>query len=85
MPGTLAVLGAAGAVEFVAVKITNLQRLDLRRTKVTDAGLADLKNPTSVRSPYLGKVTDAGLAHIKNQISLQSLRLKNLISLQSEW
>jgi hypothetical protein len=47
--------------------LTNLQILDLRETRVTDAGLVHLKGLTSLQAVYLDvtEVSDAGVADLQ--------------------
>jgi formylglycine-generating enzyme required for sulfatase activity len=58
--------------------LTNLVRIDLHNTTVTDAGLAHLKGLTNLRELYLfgcPAVSDAGVAHLKDLTSLRALDL----------
>ena len=54
-------------------------KVDLRRTKVTDADLEILKAFTQVRSLNLGSlgVTDAGMKHLKGLTALEHLDLQH--------
>lgn len=59
--------------------LPDLERLDLRATRITDAGLAHLKVCPRLRSLNLisaGRVTDAGLAHLKGLSQLEHLDLQ---------
>ena len=53
-------------------------RVDLRRTKVTDAGLVHLKGLTNLTSLnlYNTKVTDSGLVHLEGLTNLEKLNLE---------
>jgi formylglycine-generating enzyme required for sulfatase activity/serine/threonine protein kinase len=58
--------------------LTNLVRIDLWNTTVTDAGLAHLKGLTTLRELYLfgcPHVSDAGVAHLKDLTNLRALDL----------
>ena len=50
--------------------LTNLQSLDLRKTKITDAGLVHLKGLNKLQWLYLmgTKVTDAGVSDLKKSL-----------------
>ena len=56
--------------------------LDLRDTKVTDAGLVHLKGLTQLEWLWLShtQVTDAGLVHLKGMTNLQRLGLPRQIT-----
>lgn len=57
----------------------DLERLDLRATRITDAGLAHLKGCLRLRSLSLNSVcgvTDAGLSHLSNLADLERLDLQ---------
>ena len=59
--------------------LPNLRRLDLSRTKITDAGLEHLKPLNEVielRLRYAESVTDNGVAHIKGWKHLERLDLR---------
>ena len=58
-------------------ELKSLQTLDLTGSKVTDAGLAALKNLSEIRTLYLGstQVTDAGLKELKQMNEVQTLQL----------
>ena len=62
-----------------AARLSELKRLELRGTQVTDAGLAHLKALAGLQTLALKgtAVTDAGLAHLKGLVSLQILVLNN--------
>jgi len=57
--------------------LTQLRRLDLSFSRVTDAGLVHVKGLTQLRalSLYRSVVTDAGLVHLKGLTQLQDLDL----------
>ena len=57
--------------------MTQLETLDVRDSKVTDAGLAHLKGLTQIRSLFLGRtqVSGQGLIHLKGMTQLRSLSL----------
>ena len=59
--------------------LTNLESLNLNRTKITDAGLSHLSALTKLSTLYLAgpKVTDAGLVHLGGMTNLQDLWLGN--------
>jgi len=56
-----------------------LVQLHLTGTRVTDAGLAHLKDMKSLQELYCGNpgVTDAGLQHVKSMTGLKSLAIGN--------
>lgn len=59
--------------------LPDLERLDLRATRITDAGLAHLKGCPRLRSLTLisvSRVTDAGLEHLKGLAHLEQLDLQ---------
>jgi hypothetical protein len=47
--------------------MTHLSGLDLRGTKITDAGLADIKRMTNLSQVYLSRtqVTEAGMKELR--------------------
>jgi hypothetical protein len=57
--------------------LAKTEKLDLRRSRVTDAGLVHLTKATRLKQLWLDKcqVTDAGLVHLKTLTNLESLRL----------
>jgi Leucine-rich repeat (LRR) protein len=57
-------------------KFPNLQELDLSSTHISDAGLAQLKNITSLRKLKIrGPITDVGLANLQGCNTLEDLEL----------
>ena len=54
---------------------------EFRNTEITDAGLAHLKDVTSLRELNLigTKITDAGVAHLKGLTKLQQLKPRLLM------
>ena len=60
-------------------RLTKLERLNLDGAKVTDGGLAHLKELTALRSLGIGgyesQITDAGLVHLKGLAKLRRLNL----------
>lgn len=60
-------------------RLAKTEKLDLRRSRVTDAGLVHLTKLTRLKELWLDDclVTDAGLVHIKALKNLESLRLDN--------
>ena len=66
--------------ELVQVaSLTRLQRLDVQRTSVSDAGLPHLKNLQRLQWLNLSytRVTDAGLVHLKGLTNLEVLDLRH--------
>ena len=61
------------------MKKLKLQRLFLERTRITDKGIAELAEMTSLRDLFIDmlNVTDAGLAHLKGLKNLKTLWLSN--------
>jgi hypothetical protein len=61
------------------MNLARLNRIDLRDTKVTDAGMVYFRNCKDLRYLYLSstKVTDAGLAHFKDCENLTDLWLSD--------
>jgi hypothetical protein len=59
--------------------LTNLVRLDLSGTQVTDAGLEHLERLTNLTDLYLSgtQVTDAGLGHLRGLTNLEYLYLRD--------
>ena len=59
-------------------ELTQLQRLDLRGTRLTDAGLVHLRGLSKLEwlDLHQTQVTDAGLAHLKELKQLQRLDLR---------
>ena len=57
--------------------LAEAEKLDLRGSRVTDAGLAHLAKATKLKQLWLDNclVTDAGLVHLKTLKNLESLRL----------
>ena len=57
--------------------MTNLQKLHLLCTKITDAGLVHIKGLTKLQTLDLRgtRITDAGLLHLKAMTRLRSLLL----------
>ena len=56
--------------------MTSLRRLDLAKTKTTDAGLGQIEGLTQLQCLDLGKnTTDAGLVHLKGLTNLKILAL----------
>ena len=59
--------------------LAKIEKLDLRKSRITNAGLAYLEKSTNLKELWLDGcvITDAGLAHIKALKNLESLRLNN--------
>ena len=57
--------------------LAKTEKLDLRSSRVTDAGLLHLSKATNLKQLWLDNclVTDAGLAHLKTLKNLESVRL----------
>ncbi len=74
-------LGDMGSDEVLThlrhLDLSRLEKVDLDRSPVTDAGLAHLSGSTGLMRLYLyhNKVTDAGLIHLQELTSLQWLCL----------
>src|SRR5207245_10180662 len=65
------------ASQHRCMDVDHLARINLAVTKITDAGLANLKCLTNLLTLHLENtpVTDAGLAHLKGLINLTYLNL----------
>ena len=63
--------------DWMARPFRKVQIVDLRNTQVTDAGLAQLKRLTNLKTLGLSwtQVTDAGLVHLEELTGLESLGL----------
>ena len=87
--GLLLVMGMVGCgipvarLEDKGAEITKNEQgevveVRLSGTRITDAGLADLKGLTSLQTLELPRqITDAGLEHLKDLTSLHNLDLRN--------
>jgi len=66
-------------ISKVANRLSGLQVLKIRRTKVTDKGLADIGKLRSLELLDVGgcNITDLGLSHIGLAYSLQELNISN--------
>jgi len=62
----------------LALLDADLQKLDLKDSKITDAGLFHLRGMTQLEELKIenAQVTDAGLAHLKGLVNLKELELK---------
>ena len=60
-------------------KIPNLEQVGIRRTSVTDAGLATLAESRSLRAVYAGRtpITDKGVATLIEMPTIRALRLNS--------